>query len=260
MHAVRRGFEDGCRELVISGGEPTLCPDVICNIILIAEQLGYEKYIIQTNGFGVARDVKLASFLDSVATDKDLGVSFSVHGHVAAIHDKMSSSPGAFGSLMTAISRVSKTHCKLYTNTVISSLNISDLRKVAEMLLPYNPDIVQFSMMHQEEPGELTTGLLESAAAVRNLRGVVHTSVLRTEGIPYCLMYGMEECVGESFWPEKLDLYNKDDSYMPSFSQLDSGMRWKKDSCNRCIMNDVCAGIWREHAAEFTASGVRPIE
>ena len=49
MKAVLKGSEKGCDELVLSGGEPTLYPEFIIELISHAEAWGYKKYIIQTN-------------------------------------------------------------------------------------------------------------------------------------------------------------------------------------------------------------------
>ena len=105
----------------------------------------------------------------------------------------------------------------------------------------------------------MSTGLLEAAEAVRALKGNIDRSILRTEGIPYCLMYGLETCVGESYWPNVLDLYNRDAELMENFNQLEDGMRWKLSECQDCLMNEVCMGVWREHAEEFANAGVQPI-
>lgn len=130
---------------------------------------------------------------------------------------------------------------------------------IAELILKFKPEVLQFSMMHLSTPSEISTGLLEAVMAVREVARYVPHEILRTEGIPYCLMHGIEQCVGESFWPDKLDLYNKNNDYRVDFKQLDVGMRWKQPECSECLMNEVCMGIWKEHAAEFRVAGVRPI-
>lgn len=257
--AVIKGFNNGCRELVLSGGEPTLLAGTIEDILILAEQLGYEKYIIQTNGSGLSSNDHLVDFLDELAKKNELCISFSIHGSCAEIHDRMSSTNGAFELLIKAMDKIKDTSCLIYTNTVISKLNIGHLEEIGNLCQSYNAEIIQFSMMHLETPSELSTGLVEAAQAVKKLSNKIDADILKTEGIPYCLMHGIEQCVGESFWPSELDLYNKENDYMPDFSQLQNGMRWKKNSCIKCIMNEICMGIWKEHSNEYIEAGVRPI-
>lgn len=259
LKAIEDGITNGCDELVLSGGEPTLYPDIIIKVLTIADKVGYKKFILQTNGSGLAYDSDLLVFLDKFAQKKELCVSFSIHGHCTEIHDKMSSCEGAFDLLIKAMENIKHSSCKLYTNTVVSTLNIHHLKDIAALVSKFNPDIMQFSMMHLDEPSELSTGLVETANAIYALKDIIKTDVLKTEGIPFCLMYGMEECVGEAYWPESLDLYNKDDDYMHDFCQLDYGMRWKSNGCCQCIMNEICAGIWKEHKEEFLISEIHPI-
>lgn len=257
--AVIKGFNNGCRELVLSGGEPTLLADMIEDILTLADKLGYEKYIIQTNGSGLSKNEQLIHFLDELGKKKELCISFSIHGHCAEIHDCMSSTSGAFESLIKAMDKIKETSCQIYTNTVISKLNIDYLEEVGKLCQSYNARIIQFSMMHLEVPNELSTGLIEAVQAVNKISKTINHDVLKTEGIPYCLMHGLEKCVGESYWPNELDLYNKENDYMESFSQLQNGMRWKKSSCIECIMNELCMGIWKEHSNEYEEAGIRPI-
>lgn len=260
LREVEEGYRRGCRELTLSGGEPTLRPDTLRRVMERADEVGYQKYIIQTNGSGFADNETLVPMLAKFSVKADVVVSFSVHGHTAPIHDGMSRTPGAFEKLMRAIRRVrNETDCGIYTNTVMSKTNLPWLRELASTLLAFRPEIMQFSMMHLKRPDPLSTGLLEAANAVRTLNGMVDQAILRTEGIPYCLLYGMEKCVGESYWPNILDLYNRDSELMTDFDQLGHGMRWKRSDCRDCLMNEVCMGIWREHAEEFSRSDVRPI-
>lgn len=257
--AVTKGFRNGCRELVLSGGEPTLLADTIIKIIDLAEQLGYKKYIIQTNGSGLSRNDYLIEYLDAISKKKEVCISFSIHGHCSQIHDYMSSTEGAFELLLDAMSKIKSTSCSIYTNTVISKANISYLNNIAELCKRYDATIIQFSMMHLENPSELSTGLIESVHAIRKVAKIIDKNVLRTEGVPYCLMHGLEQCVGESYWPNELDLYNKENDYMSDFSQLQNGMRWKNHSCRECIMNEICMGIWKEHSDEYIKMNIHPI-
>ena len=171
----------------------------------------------------------------------------------------MSRKTGAFKSVKSALEKIKETDCKIYTNTVITSLNINYLEDIAQFVLQYSPEIMQFSMLHLKNPNDLTVSLLDSVLAVKKLKGRVNEEILKTEGMPYCLLHGMEKCVGESFWPSVLDLYNKNENYIKDFNQLDYGMRQKLDICGKCIFNEICTGVWKEHFDEFSKMKIRPI-
>lgn len=259
IEAVKNGRKKGCNELVLSGGEPTLYPQLIINIINLAEALGYQKYIIQTNGYGFVENPELVYFLDTIAQKKEICISFSVHGHCSEIHDELSRNKGAFDRLNKALAIMAKTNCLIYTNTVITTKNITYLRNIINIVQIYNPKIIQFAMLHLEEKNELTVSLLDSVRAVEGIKDYLDLNILKTEGIPYCLMKGLEKCVGESFWPDTLDLYNDNNKYMNDFKQLEFGMRKKKVTCSKCIFNNICMGVWKEHFNEFVSFNLKPI-
>jgi len=229
-----------------------MLPDAVIETIEHANQLGYESYTIQTNGSGLSEKNSLFYFLKDIADRNQLSISFSIHGPNRHIHDAISSRSGAFDSLLQSIENIStSTKATIYTNSVISAPNINLLRDIAALLGQYRIQVMQFAVMHSEQTDDLSVGLLPSAKAVHTLTDFVSSYVLRTEGIPYCLMYGYEECVGESYWPANLDLFNKDDDYMCDFDQSSSGMHKKASFCSQCVMNEICVGSWAEHYEEL---------
>lgn len=258
--AVIKGYDNGCRELVLSGGEPTLYPYNIIELLNLAENLGYSKYIIQTNGYGLSNNERLVSFLKRVAKTKEICISFSVHGHIADIHNELCGNLDAFELLIDALENIKNTPCSIYTNTVINTRNIKHLKDISLLLKQYSPKIMQFSMMHLKEKNELTVSLSEAVMEIRHISELVGTDVLKTEGIPYCLMHKMEYCVSESSWPAVLDIYNNVDKYIQDFKPLNYGMRKKLITCGRCIMDKICMGVWKEHFEEFSNMNIHPIE
>ena len=258
-NAVVKGRKNGCNELVLSGGEPTLYPNYITELIDLGKSLGYKKYIIQTNGYGLSQYDDLIAYIGNVAEDDDICISFSVHSHIASIHDDVSGNKGAFNNLSDAMNKIIKTNCKIYTNTVVNARNIDDLKDISAYLKKFNVSIMQFSIMHLKEENELSVSFTDAVKAIRELGCIVDNDILKTEGIPYCLLHGMEKCVGESAWPNSLDIYNETDNYLHDFKQLDYGMRKKMTSCDKCIMDKICMGVWKETYGEFSAMKIHPI-
>lgn len=257
--AVIQGNKASCNELVLSGGEPTTQPDKIISLINLAENLNYKKYIIQTNGVGLAHNYKLVNFLDRLSKVKEVCISFSVHGFNAEIHNTMSCNSAAFKTLQVALKNISQTNCRIYTNTVITSLNIDTLENIVKLIIPLKPSLMQFSMLHLNKPSKLFVSLVDSANAVRKLGDTIDLEILKTEGIPFCLLHGMEKCVGEAYWPNTLDIYNRKNNYISDFKQIDFGMRKKLPVCGSCIFNSICMGVWSEHYNEFSSLGIHPV-
>lgn len=256
---IDKGYRKGCRGLIISGGEPTLDSVILREVIEYSYELGYRRYIIQTNGQGFIKENDNLKLIEEYSKITDMAISFSVLGSTEILHDSITRNKGSFNKLMISIKNISNTNCDIYTNTVISSLNYSDLKNIINLILPYNPKIMQFSVMHVLDKNPLSIGLVKSVEAINSIKNLISREIFRTEGIPYCLMKGFEKCVGESYWPSRLDLYNGNNDYKADFRQLDYNMRWKMDSCSKCILNDICHGVWSEHKDDFLKFNKTPI-
>ena len=247
------GFAKGCRHIVFSGGEPTLKPDCLSALISNAYIIGYEKCTIQTNGYGFhLSSGKLCDFLFEMSKKLPISIAFSVHGYNAESHDKITRTKGSFVKIEYAIERMKHSRCMLLTNTVISTLNIDDLNKIAHYLMQYSPQSMQFSLIHSVETTHLRPSLDASLKAIKSLLPIVGKSILRTEGIPYCLLRSMEECVGESYWPNNLDVVNRNNKYIDNLNQIALKMRWRPENyCLSCLFKEICMGIWIEYRKDF---------
>lgn len=245
LKTVENGFSKGCRMLILSGGEPTLYPERIIKIITLAKSLGYKKFTIQTNGFGIKGD--LAKFLNDT---ENISISFSVLGACDSTHDKITQRKGSFNDIISAINLIYK-ECEIITNTVISKKNINELDQIVNLILPFSPNIMQFSIMHTEYD-ENYVGLIDSIKAIKKLidNSNIGLNMLRTEGITACLMNGFEQCIGENYWPKKLDICN-DNYNISRLNQLNSNMRFKSNFCKKCIFDEICYGVWIETKDEF---------
>ena len=258
--AVIHGASNGCNELVLSGGEPTIYPNYVAELIDLASDNGYLKFIVQTNGFGISNSSELLDYLSEKSLKTDICISFSIHSHSSRVHDDICNKEGAFSSLLAAMELISRTNCSIYSNTVVNARNIDQLDSIANLLLRFNPKIMQFSMMHLENKSADSISLLDMVTAIRNLSMIIDDERLKTEGIPYCLMYGLERCVGESMWPNTLDLYNDVNKYISDFHQLDYKMRMKMVTCSDCIFDEICMGVWKENYDELIKLNVNPVK
>ena len=258
LKVIEKAYSDGAREIVLSGGEPTFYEEKFLSCLAFAEKIGYEKYIVQTNGFGLVNNSKIFNFIEDFSKKSDVTFSFSIHGANAKTHDELSSSHGAFEILLSAMKKIfEKTSCKIFTNTVMTQKNFNELQEIVDLVKNFQPEIIQFAMMHTKNLKNLRTTLKDSAIKIRSLK--INREILKTDGLPFCSMYGFEECVGESYWPEVLDVYNGASKIFSNFSQLENGMRWRAGFCKNCLMDELCAGIWIEHKDEFLKLKIHPI-
>ncbi len=135
LSSVRRqlaqGRREGLRRVVLSGGEATLHPEYL-KIIRLARQLGYKHIQTITNG----RRFCYPAFLeDAVAAGLD-EITFSLHGHTPALHDRLTRTPGAFLQAVAGLrAAVAMSGLIISVDVVINRLNLPVLRELLEFYI-----------------------------------------------------------------------------------------------------------------------------
>lgn len=255
---IREGLTRGCRHLVLSGGEPTLfreLPHLICEAVAA----GFSRITIQSNGIGFASK-NYAEGVIRAAKGAQLTVVLSLHGNDQGLHDFHTGRIGSFDEVMRTFHNL-RGHCTLFTNSVVTKVNIDHLSEILDVALANEVSTSQFSILHVAKLSNetLRPAFIEAADAIRRVCGRVIPISIRSEGVPFCLMKGVESGVGEAYWPLHLDLSNGPDQYLSGLDQLASGQRSKLPACTACLADEVCWGVWRECAEEFRDAFPGPI-
>lgn len=122
----RRGY--GLKEVVLSGGEPTLHPDYLRTVGL-ARELGFAHVGTVTNG----RRFRDMGFLGSAVAAGLSSVNVSLHGHTPALQDRLTRTPGSFAQALAGLrNALSMPRLHVTVNVVISRLNLPALRDMIE--------------------------------------------------------------------------------------------------------------------------------
>ncbi len=118
FRALYRGRRQGCWIAAVIGGEPTLRGD-IRKIAAFARKAGYACVKLCTNGAKLADPAYAAGLAEAGFNMFDI----SLHGHEAALHDRLVGVPGAFDLAVRAVKNVRRLGCEAGTNQVINALN-----------------------------------------------------------------------------------------------------------------------------------------
>jgi MoaA/NifB/PqqE/SkfB family radical SAM enzyme len=136
---LRFARRNGIAELDFSGGEPTMHQDLPA-MIYDAKKLGFEKVAIISNGVRLSDDTYLGT-LKSAGLDEIL---FSVHGPDAKIHDQLTTVPGSFTKISSALSNASAAGITIRVNTVVNQINVRSLPLIASFVADFHPRQVNF--------------------------------------------------------------------------------------------------------------------
>ena len=115
--------------LVLSGGEPTLHPDLPA-LVARAKERGFRVVEVQTNGVRAA-DLPYARALVEAGLNK---VTVSLHSVDPAVSDEITRLPGAFGKTIRALHHFRALGIATQVAHVITKRNFADLPRMARFL------------------------------------------------------------------------------------------------------------------------------
>ena len=120
----------GIDTLEITGGEATLRDDILDLILYAKKKLQFKKISIITNGTMFSDERFAAQAVEAVVDD----VLVSIHGHDAALHDRLAGRNGAFQEVLKAVKNIKQLNISCRSNTVINSLNYKKSTEIAGLL------------------------------------------------------------------------------------------------------------------------------
>lgn len=259
LEAVLRRERERVRAVVFTGGEPTVRPD-LPDLVALARDLGYATIQIQTNGRMFAHR-RYAERLVAAGANE---FSPALHGHLAALHDHLTSAPGSFAQTVAGIRNLKSLGQYVLTNTVVTRSNYRHLPDVARLLVSLGVDQFQLAFVHPVGTAaaefarvvprmELAAPYLAEALEV----GLAAGRPVWTEAVPACVLPGHEACVVESHIP-RTAIYDAEGT-IPDYTRYrrDEG-KLKGPDCPGCLHFDSCEGPWREYPERFGWEEFRP--
>ena len=258
---LRAGRADGADFLVITGGEPTLDPKLV-DIITMAHRLGYRDVQLQTN----ARMLSYRDLVNDLVAAGLTQVVPAVHGHVAALHDHLTKSPGAFDQAIAGLRNVCDAPLTVITNTVVAKPNYAVLPDIARFLIEFGPDSMQFDFVHpmgnaEVEADTIVPVISQAARYVAEALDVTTSAGIPAfyEAIPYCLMPDHKQQAIELHMAscEVREPGRVEREYRRSRREDD---KRKGPQCHVCRYNLICEGVWREYAERFGTDELIPVQ
>ena len=193
-----RGY--GIEEIEFTGGEVTLRKDFIELVSYAKHELKFKVVCMITNGIVLA-DFDYAQKLVAAGMDDIL---FSVHGHNAEIHDRLTVAKGSFKRIMQAIDHAVQLGVRVRTNTVVCQINYQYLNEILQLLISKQVDnlnLVMFNPIIQAKNLDVIQDLyinyvdacVEIKKAIDNNQH--HLPHLNIRYLPYCYLPGYEQYI-----------------------------------------------------------------
>jgi MoaA/NifB/PqqE/SkfB family radical SAM enzyme len=246
--------------VVFTGGEPTVRKD-LPELVAYARELGYRTIQIQTNGRMFAHRAYVRRLVESGANE----FSPALHGHVPALHDFLTSAPGAFAQTVAGIADLKALGQFVLTNTVVTKSNYRHLPDIARLLVSLGVDQLQLAFVHPVGTAgdrfasvvprmELAAPYLMAALRI----GIDAGKRAFTEAVPYCILPEYEGCVVERYIP-RTAVYDAETTIADyTRYRLDEGKK-KGPDCPACVHFAECEGPWREYPDRLGWAEFRPV-
>jgi MoaA/NifB/PqqE/SkfB family radical SAM enzyme/SAM-dependent methyltransferase len=254
---IDRAARLGHRGLVLSGGEPTLRPELLNWADRVAAR-GMELGLV-TNG----------ALLDDALVDALVRrglryVHLSLHGGTAALHDAAVGAP-SFARVLGALRALSGRGVETWVNCVVTRRNLDALDGVVDAVRPFRDAALKLSLVEPRGAAlaafdALVPTVTEAAAAVRRALALARagSAPLRVahDYLPLCLLPGWEDARGDlrahGFW-------SMAEVGEPDLCPVDERNTVKPERCGPCVLRGRCPGLFTGYHARHGDGELAPV-
>ncbi len=258
---IVRAHELGHTMIVLSGGEPTIRPELQAWAQQSAD-LGMDFGLV-TNG----RMLAYPEVVDALIERRLKYVYLSLHGGTDRVHNLMVRSH-AFEETYGALANLTGRGIDLHINCVITKQNMKHLRGVVDACLPYEDAQVKFSMVEPKGGGDvlfhrLMPRVAEVAGHVRDALAYAATKTAGRPGptfahgaIPLCLMPGHEAAFDDLKTHAFRTMVEVGETDF--FPVDDLNKVQPPEKCGSCSLRGPCPGLYKGYAESFGSDELIP--
>ena len=260
--------------LELIGGEMTIRDDFI-DLIKFADNLEFQTVMIATNG-------RMFAYPEYAEKAIEAGLSsivFSIHGHNAELHDYLTRSEGSFDQLHRGLENIKKAAQKLGksinlgSNTTIVKPNFKKLPEIGRHIKSLGIRNSEFIFVDCNEGGaydnfeELVPKVSDTAPYIKECLDLVDVNKTGVNWdvryVPLCYFIDYLDQVSEireDLTFETTEHLTDDERRTYTYSENRKKVaRVKTDKCKRCLVNNICEGVWKNYYNHFGDQDLKPI-
>ncbi|NTV41437.1 MAG: radical SAM protein [Candidatus Moranbacteria bacterium] len=240
---LEKGLSQGNKRVVISGGDPTVHPQ-LAEIIRKAKQLGYAYVQIITNGRMLAYE-KFATELKEAGLDE---ITLSLHSHIEKDFEEMTAIKGSFKQALAGLLNAQKQGFIVSVDIVINKINLKKLRETLQFYIKLG--VSEFDLLYPIPFGSAWKNrerlFFSPKKAQKYLNRAFALSknkdlFIWTNRLPAQYLEGFEDLIQS---PAKIyDEVRGMDSQLMNFVKLEKKMLCKGERCGNCFMQNYCVTL-----------------
>ncbi len=257
---IERAARLGHSMIVLSGGEPTIRPELL-RWARRSAALGLDFGLV-TNGLRLA----YPALVEQLVALRLRYVYLSLHGGEARVHDRMVRTEGAFGPAMAAVELLHRyPQLDLTVNCVVTRHNLEHLEGLVDALRPWPRWKLKFSMVEPKGGGsrlfpQLVPRISHVAQRVRTAleHGLAQNpgQAMLHGGIPLCLLPGHEHRYDDLRTHGFRTMVEIGE---PDLYPVDDLNKRHPPPCQDCARSGPCPGLFRAYDERYGHQELRPV-
>lgn len=253
---ILRAAELGHAMVVLSGGEPTIRPELVAWARRIAG-LGLDLGLV-TNGLALA----YRELAERLLACRLRYVYMSLHGGVPEVHNRLVRTD-SFHQALAALRNLSGRGLDLTVNCVVTRQNIGHLRGLVDLLAGFADVTLKLSMVEPKGGAARRFDLL--VPRVADVADAVLAAAARAAevglrvthgGIPRCLLPGLEDSYSDLRTHRYWTMVEIGE---PDFFPVDDDNKSHPPACDGCALRGGCPGLYRGYLDVHGAGELRPV-
>ena len=254
----------GATYIEFIGGEFTIRSDFL-QLIKFAKSVGYKTINMATNGRIFSYKKIVQETINAGLTD----IVFSIHGHNAQLHDSLTLAPGSFEQLVNGLENFKKCGFKnIGSNTAIVKQNYKFLSQIGKFISDLGVRNAEFIFVDPNHGGAKVNFKI-LVPKISKIAPFVIKCLEIGKKYPHWHIRYVPLCYFEKYLNQisELDEVKKFktehiasdfQNYSVETSRAEVG-RIKTEKCNKCKLNDLCEGIWKEYVKYYGDDELKPI-
>ncbi|MBI2392108.1 MAG: radical SAM protein [Deltaproteobacteria bacterium] len=259
--ALDEAFARGSRRVILTGGEPTLSPDLLDHV-RYARSLGFEEIELQTNAVLLERGDRARALREAGLTSAQI----SLHGPDPAISDRLTAAPGTHDKTLRGVDALLAAGVRCLLNHLVfvdnAPLLVDFVELVAARWASHRELItVQFHSVRNEFPS-----VEEGRAHVARYRDYAPT---RLRAIDRARALGVRtHDLQDPTGIPSLCVLGADESYLgpiraqverPRLHAWETEWMTRVPACSDCSLSRACMGVPRHYLALHGADEFRAL-
>lgn len=258
IFSIIDAIDNSVSEITITGGEPTIRDDFF-NIVRYIKSKKDCSIILQTNGrrlsdINFTKDVE--PFIDEFL--------ISIHSYNSPTHDYITQRLGSWNNVISGILNLINLGKidKIFTQTVISKINIKDLKKTFDF---FNQIGIKNSLLTFPHcSGNALKNINVIQPKYSEIKDEIYYilskygNTVQTEAIPPCYLKPFKDQMEDEIkmadvFSNNSGVYlskNKEEK-IDDYGSMLLGYRKKHEVCKECKMYDCCSGVWEEYIDQY---------